>query len=235
MSEPEETQASEDAPAESGVQDLIDRLRSEGVESGRSEAERLIEEANAEKRRILEEAEQEAQRRKDAAQQEVDRMKQAAQDSLHQAARDTVLDLRQQMLEHFRADVRNLVSTEMREQEVIKQLILQAAARAGEEIAAYDPDHLEIVLPREVPGLAELTDDPDSLEQDQLVRLVNAITGDRLRAGLTFRVADDRQQGIRVVASDQDIEFDLSEQAMADLILTHLQPRFRALLDGLVG
>ncbi len=235
MSESEETQASGDAPAESGVQELIDRLRSEGVESGRSEAERLIEEANAEKRRILEEAEQEAQRRKDAAQREVDRMKQAAQDSLHQAARDTVLDLRQQMLEHFRADVRNLVSTEMREQEVIKQLILQAAARAGAEIAAYDPDQLEIVLPRDLPGVAELTDDPDRLEQDQLVRLVNAITGDRLRAGLTFRVADDRQQGIRVVASDQDIEFDLSEQAMADLILSHLQPRFRALLDGLVG
>ena len=235
MSESEETQASGDAPAESGVQELIDRLRSEGVESGRSEAERLIEEANAEKRRILEEAEQEAQRRKDAAQREVDRMKQAAQDSLHQAARDTVLDLRQQMLEHFRADVRNLVSIEMREQEVIKQLILQAAARAGAEIAAYDPDQLEIVLPRDLPGVAELTDDPDRLEQDQLVRLVNAITGDRLRAGLTFRVADDRQQGIRVVASDQDIEFDLSEQAMADLILSHLQPRFRALLDGLVG
>ncbi len=235
MSEPDETRNRDDAPEESGVQELIDRLRSEGVESGRSEAERLIEEANAEKRRILEEAEQEAQRRKEAAQQEVDRTKQAAQDALRQAARDTVVDLRQQMLDHFRADVRNLVSTEMREQEVIKQLILQAAARAGAEIAAFDADRLEIVLPRDVPGVAELTDDPARLEQDELVRLVNAITGDRLREGLTFRVADDRQQGIRVIATDQDVEFDLTEEAMADLILTHLQPRFRALLDGLVG
>jgi V/A-type H+-transporting ATPase subunit E len=83
--------------------------------------------------------------------------------------------------------------------------------------------------------MEELSQDPEGAQQDQLLRLVNAITGDRLREGVTFRVAGERQQGIRVIAKDQDVEFDLTEQAMADLILAHLQPRFRALLDGLVG
>jgi V/A-type H+-transporting ATPase subunit E len=220
---------------ESGVQALIDRLREEGVESGRSEAQRLIDEAKQEKRRILEEADREAQRRKDAAQQEIDAMKQAAHDALHQAARDTVVDLRQQMLEHFRADVRRLVSTEVREAEVIKHLILSVAARAGDELARRGPEHLEIVLPRDVPGIEGLSKAPEELEQDELMRLVTAITGDRLRDGLTFCIGDAQQQGIRVIARDRDVEFDLSEQAMAELILAHLQPRFRALLDGLVS
>ncbi|SDG44711.1 V/A-type H+-transporting ATPase subunit E [Limimonas halophila] len=218
-----------------GVQQLIDQLREEGVEQGRSEAQRLIDEAKREKRRILDEAEREAQRRKDEAQHEIDSMKRAAHDALHQAARDTVLALRQQMFNRFQDDVRRLVSQEIREAEVVKRLILAVGGRAGEALAEADPEQVEIVLPREAPGLDELRKNPEALRQDELMRLVLAITGDRLREGLTFRVARDKQAGLRVVAHDHEIEFDLSEQAMAELILEHLQPRFRALLDGLVG
>lgn len=217
-----------------GVQALIDKLREEGVEQGRSEAQRLIDEAKAEKRRILEEAEQDAQRRKDEAQQEVDSMKRAAHDSLHQAARDTVLALQQQMLDRFRADVRRLVSQEVREADVIKRLILALGGRAGEALQETDAEQVEIVLPRQAPGLDELRKDPESLKDDELMRLVLALTGDRLREGLTFSLARDDRAGVRVIARDNDIEFDLTEEAMAELILEHLQPRFRALLDGLV-
>jgi len=217
-----------------GVQTLIDKLREEGVEQGRSEAQRLIDEAKAEKRRILEEAEQEAQRRKDEAQQEVDSMKRAAHDSLHQAARDTVLALQQQMLDRFREDVRRLVSQEVREADVIKRLILALGGRAGEALQQTDAEQVEIVLPRQAPGLDELRQDPESLKDDELMRFVLALTGDRLREGLTFSLARDDRAGVRVIARDNDIEFDLTEEAMAELILEHLQPRFRALLDGLV-
>jgi V/A-type H+-transporting ATPase subunit E len=224
-----------DGVQETGVQELIDKLREEGVESGRSEAQRLIEEARQEKRRIVEEAEQEAQRRKDAAQKEVERMQQAAQDSLHQAARDTVVDLRQRILARFREDVRRLVSEEIREQEVIKAMLLQLAGRAGDNLAHHRAGKLAVELPRDIPGIDELAQDPSKLDQDELMRLVTAITGDRLRAGLELRVGPEGQHGIRVVATDQDVEIDLTEEAMAELIQAHLQPRFRALLDGLVS
>lgn len=219
----------------SGVDALIEKLRREGVESGRSEAQRLIDEAEAEKRRILDEAEREAQRRRDQADQEIKSMRKAAHDSLHQAARDTVLALRQQMHERFATDVRRLISEEMREQEVLKQLILSVAGRTGVAVEETEAKEIEIELPRSAPGLDELRQDPDALRQDALMRLVLAITGDRLREGLHLRIAEDGREGLKVVARGEEIEFDLTEEAMAKLILQHLQPRFRALLDGLVA
>lgn len=231
----DDTQRGDPGPAVVGVQELIDRLRQDGVDSGRSEAERLIEEARQEKRRILQEAEREAQQRKEAARQEIDGMKQAAHDALQQAARDTVLGLRQQMLERFSEDVRRLVSEAIQEEAVVRQLILTIAGRAREALDRDGSREIEVVLPAKPPGLDDLRRRAATLQQDELMRLVMALTGDRLRQGLTFRIAERDRGGIQVIAKDSAIEFDLTEEAMAELILEHLQPRFRALLEGLAG
>ncbi len=217
-----------------GVDNLIARLRDEGVEKGRAEADRLIEEAQKRKAQILEEAEQEAQRRKDEAQKEVERMKESADQALHTAARDTVLSLRQQMMARFTEDIRRLVSQELREEDVFKRLILTVAGRAGEALDESGETEATIVLPRQPPGLEEIRKNPDALRADELSRLVLAMTGDILRDGITFQVSEARGEGIRVVAKDSGLEFDLSDAAIAELLRQHLQPRFRALLEGIL-
>ena len=217
-----------------GVDNLIARLRDEGVEKGRAEADRLIEEAQKRKAQILEEAEQEAQRRKDEAQKEVARMKETADQALHTAARDTVLSLRQQMMARFTEDIRRLVSQELREEDVFKRLILAIAGRAREALDESGESEATIVLPRQPPGLEEIRKNPDKLREDELSRVVLAMTGDILRDGITFQVSPERGEGIRVVAKDSGLEFDLSDAAIADLLRQHLQPRFRALLEGIL-
>ena len=42
-------------------------------------------------------------------------------------------------------------------------------------------------------------------------------------------------RGIRVRLLDDDLEIDLTDEAIAELLLEHLQPRFRAVLTGMVG
>ena len=217
-----------------GVETLIARLRDEGVEKGRTEAEKLIEDAQKRKAQILEEAEQEAQRRKDEAQKEVARMKESADQALHTAARDTVLTLRQQMMARFTEDIRRLVSQELREEDVFKRLILSVAGRAREALEDTGETETTIVLPRQPPGLEEIRKNPDRLREDELSRLVLAMTGDILREGITFQVGEERGEGIRVVAKDSGLEFDLSDAAIAELLRQHLQPRFRALLEGIL-
>lgn len=217
-----------------GVDTLIARLREEGVEKGRAEAQRLIDEAEARKKEILAEAEQEAQRRKDEAQKEVDRMKTTADQALHTAARDTVLTLRQQMMARFTEDIRRLVSQELREDDVFKRLIITIAGRAREVLDETGETEATIVLPRQPPGLDDIRKDPDSLRSDELSRLVLAMTGDILREGITFQVAEDQHEGIRVVAKESGLEFDMTDAAVAELLRQHLQPRFRALLEGIL-
>ena len=63
---------------------------------------------------------------------------------------------------------------------------------------------------------------------------VLGLTGDMLREGVTFRSSDDMGPGIRVEVKDKDIVLDVSEEAVAGLLLQHLQPRFRAILEGIV-
>jgi len=55
-----------------------------------------------------------------------------------------------------------------------------------------------------------------------------------LRDGVTFGFAKDQTGGLKIKLVDREIELDLSDQAVADAILVHLQPRFRALLEGVV-
>lgn len=217
-----------------GVDALIARLREEGVEAGRAEAQRIVEDAERRRREILEAAEAEARQRKADARQEVEQMKATADQALHAAARDTVLSLRQQMVRRFSEDVRRLVSHEMREEDVFRRLILTVAGRAREALDAAGDGEIEVVLPRRPPGLEEMRQDPRRLQQDELTRLVLSMTGDMLREGVTFRVREDGGEGIRVVARESGLEFDLTDKALAELLLQHLQPRFQALLEGIV-
>ena len=55
-----------------------------------------------------------------------------------------------------------------------------------------------------------------------------------LREGVSFSASEDVQAGIRVQVKDKDIILDLTEEAVAGLLLQHLQPRFRAILEGIV-
>jgi len=145
-----------------------------------------------------------------------------------------VLTLRQQMVQRFSEDVRRLVSHEMREADVFRRLILTIAGRARDALDEAPDQEIEIVLPRRAPSLQELRQDPRSLRNDDLTRLVLAMTGDMLREGVSFRVSDDSSEGIRVVATQSGLEFDLTDKATAELLLQHLQPRFQALLEGIV-
>jgi V/A-type H+/Na+-transporting ATPase subunit E len=56
-----------------------------------------------------------------------------------------------------------------------------------------------------------------------------------LRAGVTFDRSSDDAGGIRIVLKDNGLLVDLTDAAVADVILRHLQPRFRALLEGVVS
>lgn len=218
----------------SGVDALIARLRDEGVEAGRGEAERIVREAREQANRILEKAQKEARERLDAAHKEADAYRAAGEEALRTAMRDTVLDMKATLMERFSSDVRRLVSHHLQDPELIRQMILEVAGRARENAAIGESDRLDVLLPEEVVGLEELRQNPAEVGSGRLTGLVLGLTGDMLRGGVTFSSSGEGHAGIRIRAVDEDITFDLTEQAVADLLLQHLQPRFRAVFEGVV-
>ncbi len=224
--------AAENNERASGVDALITKLRDEGVTAGRNEADRILNDARAKAKQILDKATAEAKDQLEKARKESDAYRAAGEEALKTAMRDTVLDMRTTLTHRFSSDVRRLVSEEMRDEEILKQMILAVAGRVRAE--AKDEDELEVILPEEVVGLEELRRNPEELQKGVMTQYVLGLTGQMLRDGVSFAVADDAAAGIRIYMKDKDVTLDLTDEAVANLLLQHLQPRFRATLEGIV-
>ncbi len=229
---------SDNLPAERtmarGVDELIARLRDEGVTAGREEADRLLEQARNEAHRIVENARTEARTRLDEARKDADAYTAAGEQALKTAMRDAVLDMKARLMAQFSTDVERLVSEQTGDPEVLKSMILEVAGRTGQEAGVTGDDALTVVLPETVVGLEELRQNPEDLKEGALTRFVRELTDKMLRDGVSFETGDDLSAGIRVKVVDKDITLDLSDEAVAGVLLRHLQPRFRAILEGIV-
>jgi len=221
-------------PISSGVDELIARLREEGVSAGRSQASEIVADARAQAKRILDKANSDARDHLDAAHKESDAYLAAGEEALKTAMRDAVLGMKAGLMDRFSADVKRLVSQSLTEPEIIKQMILEVAGRVREGAGIGEDDELEVILPATASGLDELRSDPEELANGRLTKLVLGLTGEMLRDGVTFQASDDAAEGIRVHVTNKDVTLDLTEGAVAALLLQHLQPRFRAILEGIV-
>ena len=222
-------------PVSSGIDALIQRLKQEGADEGRIEAQKLIADAEARARELLAQAEAKAKRRTDEATQETERLKRAGAEALKVAMRDAILELKEGMSSRFAQQVQGAVAKLSTDEEVLKCMILAVASRARSEADIDNVRQLEIILPRTVLGLDELRSNPQELREGALSRFALASAADMLRAGVSLRGSSDDAGGIRVVLKDTGLVVDLSDAAVAGVILRHLQPRFRALLEGVVS
>ena len=86
---------------------------------------------------------------------------------------------------------------------------------------------------KEVFGFEELKQSPEAVEPGTLTHFVIALAGEVLRQGVTFSTAPGFD-GIKVKLTDRDVSIDLTEEAIATLLKRHLQPRLRAVMEGVL-
>jgi V/A-type H+-transporting ATPase subunit E len=221
------------ADAADGVKALIDRLRSEGVAAGRSEAAEIVAEAEQRAAAIVAQAEARATEVASAARKEAQALEAAGADALEVAARDAVLKLRGQLSSRLSDEVRRLMSEALHDEKLLERMILEVAGRARSDADLDQQAEVEVVLPATVIGLDELRRRPEELREGTLTHFVVAVAGEMLREGVAFTSAPGFD-GIKLRLKDSQVEIDLSDRAIAGIVLEHLQPRFRAVLEGIV-
>jgi V/A-type H+-transporting ATPase subunit E len=217
-----------------GVEALIERLRDEGVAAGRAEAEQIEARARERAAETLREAELQAKRIVAEATREADATRNGGKEAVRIAMRDTVLQLKAELTQRFNVQVRRLITKEMRKEAFLQELIREIVGRAREEAALQPGAPVEVILPRELVGLEDLRRNPLELREGSLSHFVLAVASDVLEEGVTFTVAEDEASGIRLYLKDKDVEIDLTDAKVAEHLLAHLQPRFRAILEGTV-
>lgn len=218
----------------SGVEELIHRLRHDGVEAGREEAGRIVQDAEKRANWLVEQAKAEAEELLADARKETERFRTSAEEALQVAARDAVLQMKDQLTSQFSDEIGRLVRGELEHTALLERLILEVAAQVRKGAGLDEESQVEILLPEGALELAELREHPEELRHGELSRLVVEVAGNMLRQGVTLTPSRQVKDGIRIRLTDKQIEIDLSSEAIAGLLLEHLLPRFRALLEGMV-
>ncbi|OED42903.1 hypothetical protein ACH42_11495 [Endozoicomonas sp. (ex Bugula neritina AB1)] len=213
-----------------GVQELIEKLRSQGVNSGRDEADKIVTDAEAKAAELMADADKRARKIVSKAREEADFITKAGKEALQLAERNAVLELKDFLLGQFSEQISSVVNTSMKKEDLLEKMILEVAGHnklQGEK-------EIEVVLPQKIIGVDELRDNPELLKKGGLLEFAQKRASDMLQKGVTFSVGMPAQTGIGFRLKDKDIEVSLSEEAVAAVLLKHLQPRFRAMLEGIV-
>lgn len=240
-----------------GVQELIDRIRFDGVAAAKQEADRILHEARAQAEAILSQANREAKELRDAAQAQSESEKQASLEAVRLAARNTVMDLKAKVAAVFENHVRRLVGTATADPQFVRELVLALAARASKEIIQDRQIEILLASPEgtEVAPSAAATEGTyfatnararsealltssggvavaEHPATDRLQENVLGISSEMLREGVTLVPDEVGRGGVRVRVVGTDLEIDLTEQAVTRLMLHHMLPRFWRVLQG---
>ena len=212
-----------------GVQELLEKLRKQGVNSGRVEGDKILAEARAQAETIIADAKKEASVIVEQANKEAKFTENAGKDSLEMAARNTILDLKSYLLEKFSDQIRETVSVELKDESLLQKMIVEVAGRTG-----ISSESVNVILPQSIVGVEDLRENPEKLKTGTLLYFVVEQARDVLKEGVTFSVGNQSQTGVTFRLKDKDIQVDLDENAVSEMLLKHLQPRFRALLEGII-
>jgi V/A-type H+/Na+-transporting ATPase subunit E len=211
--------------AAKGVDRLISRLRDDGVRAGQEESQRIISEAEARAARIVHEATKEAEAIRAKAREEAQSLEQVTQGALQLAGRDAMLQLRNEVRSAFEQYVRRLVIQSTADPEFIRSLILILAGEAVDKHIRDKEAHVYLskaILDKE--GSPEM--------RQKSTQFLKALSSELLRKGITLIPSDDVRGGARVRLVHEQVEIDLSDQAITELLIRHLSPRIREIMSG---
>jgi V/A-type H+-transporting ATPase subunit E len=202
------------SPIASGVQELVARLRGEGVDAGRQEAARILEEARRRAAEILDNANREAAETVGIARATAQAELRAMREALRLAQRDTVLALKEELSALLRDQLHGAVRAQLSEPGGLRAAltaVLGALPSAGSAPA-------ELLLGAQSgPAL-----------QGALSQLLEQL----LERGVVLRGGAPQAAGVRLRLNGEGIELDFTDESLTELLSARLMARFHALLDG---
>lgn len=198
------------------LQELIDKIKKDGIEASAEESARAKAAAKTEADRILEAAKKEADGIVAKAKAEAERFEKAGAAALEQAARNAVLS--------FRSEIEGLLS--------------RIALR--ETVAAYDEGALKAVLPEILKTWSKTgSDDVAVMVSADKLAALEAFFKEKLSTELKkgVELKGDRTvgAGFRIASADGAAYYDFSAEAVVELLSAYLNPRLAEILKGAVS
>lgn len=212
------------SPADTvGVQQLIDRLKSDGIEEGKQRAEALLLAAKKEAAAMLGAARTEADTIVRDAGREAARTEVNGKRALALAARDTSLQLKEQLEREFRGWIGGLVQQQLDAPEFLPQVIREMAGQCSDVI---DQSSGEIKF-----LVADAGNEHNSAAHE-LEKFVQNQAALMFEKGVSVQLDPSVQHGFRMRLAGKNVEIDMSDEAVSAALMRFLAPKFRKLIGS---
>ena len=194
------------------LQELIDKIKKDGIESASTEAARVKREAESESARIIAAAQKEAAEIISRAKQDAERSERAGKAALEQASRNLILA--------FKGEI----------QALLDKLIGQATG------AAYGEDTLKAALPEILKAwVSKGSGDALNLllpeaELKKLQSWFNEKLIAEIKNGVELKSDRNLGAGFRIANKDGSAYYDFSAESVAQLLSAYLNPRLAEIL-----
>ena len=205
--------------ADAKLNELIQTLKKQGIESGEEEGRRAVEAAAKDAEKIIAEARAEAKEILEKAKSDADQQLHQLQSSLEIAASQFVTSLKKVTEENLLViPLKQSLRGELKKPDLLKELI-----RAFVELYAKDPKGAEIRML--LPGDAD-----DELFEHVMGVMIKHYSGngDGSKIELVMK-AKEVEYGFQVDRTDGSVRLDFTDEAFLSLFLDFLTPRFRDL------
>ena len=188
------------------LQELIEKIKKEGIESAQAGAARLKDDAEAEAKKIVENAKREAQAIIAQGKTDAERSEKAGIAAVEQASRNLVLA--------FKGEI----------QGILDKIAAEAVS------ASYSADVIKGILPDLVKNWAVKNTDSLSvvLSEGDLKKLDDSFKSKLasiLKGGVELKMGKNLDGGFRIVEKDGAAFYDFSAEAVANLLSAYLNPK----------
>ena len=194
------------------LQELIDKIRKEGVDVAEAEAKTMLTSAKEEAQRIIAEAQLQADKILANAKEENTRMVKSSEDAIRQAGRNLLISFRESVERELKAIIYEKVDAVYSSQ-LLEKIIVDVV-----ESWANNPEtqNLTVILNN---------DDVMRLEETLLASLK-----ERVKKGVTLKASDNFDGGFRISVNDDTVYYDYSEEAVVEMLSNYLSPKVAKLM-----
>lgn len=196
------------------LQELIDKIRKDGVASATTSAQNIISEAEKKAASIISEAEEKADSIIKNAKIETGRMEKASEDAITQAGRNLIISFRDGINKELSALVGNGIAKAY-DKDLLKKLIPETVKAW---VATPDTKELSVLLSPK---------DLKALESGLKTALKSHIS-----KGLELKSDDSISSGFRIGAKDGSAFYDFSAESVAELFSSYLNPKITELMKN---
>ncbi len=194
------------------LQELIDRIKEDGVASAEKEAALILTEANIKANEIIENAQKEAEKLLSDAKAENERFVKVSEDAIRQASRNLLISFRESIVKELNVILAQNVN-EIYSSQAVTEIIVKVIIALAENNST---DDISILL--------------NEKDKEKLENALLSAFKEKASDGISIAPNDDFEGGFRVSVNNGTAYYDYSAEAVTEMLSAYLNPRVTELM-----